>query len=320
MATTFRQVWSYLLGVIPELSGPHAQVLVNLAWEDIRDSNQLWSFLLVFHHITIPAAISAGSVTVTQDSANVLADATAKAVLDPVVLDLANRFFRISAAGPIYGISSYSTITGILVLDRPFQEDSGSFGYQVYQPYFQVPVADFRQWETFIDPVLNRPIFLHWTKDEIDARDPQRASQGDPFIVVAHRHHQTTGYPVFELWPGPVNRRSYEVTFVRRGTDISDAIPPPDGFKALLLDRALYRGYEWAEANKTRFPKTLAEVNWPFLMGKVNKSYLDRLKDVTSADRQIYNRQWANSKFVRSGMNVLDVDLLQISDPYLLVR
>lgn len=316
-------MWNYLLGVVPELSGPQAQVLVNLAWEDIRDANQLWSFLLVSDHVNIPAAIIAGSVTVVQDSPNVTADATAKAVLDPVVLDLPNRFFRISSSGQIYGIASYSTITGILVLDRDFQEDSGSaLTYQVYKPYIQAPVADFRQWEGFVDPVLNRPLALHWTKDEIDVRDPQRSSQGEPLVVAAHHHHATTLRPMFELWPHPVSRKSYEVLYVRRGVDLSDSAAPPEGFKALLIDRSLYRGYEWAEANRTRFMDTLGEVNWPFLMGKVNKSYEERLDKVKSADRQIYNRQWANSRFWGrgGGLSMLDVDLLQQTDVHFLVR
>lgn len=320
---TFSQLWNYLLGQVPELSALHAQQLVNLAWEDIRDEHGLWSFLFVIGNVTVPAAIVAGTVTVAQDSPSVTADATAKAALDLVAADLPNRSFRISTAGPIYGITAYSTITGIITLDRDFQEDSGSAqGYQVYKPYFQAPVADFRQWEGFLDPVLNRPIAINWTKDEIDARDPQRSAQGDPFIVVAHSHHATTGYPMFELWPHPTSRRSYEVAYVRRGTDISDSVAPPAGFKALLIDRSMYRAYEWAEANKNRLKDAGKDVNWPFLMGKVNKSYRERLEKVKSADRQTYNRQWAGSRFCGTGYGLsrIDVDLAQTTDLSLLVR
>jgi hypothetical protein len=322
VATTFQQVWNYLLGIVPELSPLHAQTLVNLAWEDIRDDNGLWSFLNIISYLNIPAAIVAGTVTATQDSTTVTADATAKTALDVVAADIINRYFRVTTAGAIYGISAYDNTTGVITLDRDYQEDSGAtLNYQVYKPFFPAPVLDFRRWEGFVDPVRNWPLVTNWTKDEIDARDPQRAAQGDPLVVAAHSHHATTGYPMFELWPHPVNRRSYDVAYVRRGTDLSDSAAPPEGFKGLLIDRAEYRAYEWAEANKGRFP-VMKDVNWPFLMGKVNKSYQDKLVKTKSADRDIYNRQWANSRFVgrHPGISMMDVDLLQQTDLHLMVR
>jgi hypothetical protein len=140
-------------------------------------------------------------------------------------------------------------------------------------------------------------------------------------VVVAHSHNATTGYAMFELWPHPVSRRSYEVAYVRRGTDLSDAVPPLDGFKALLLDRSLYRAYEWAEANKNRLKDGAKDVNFVFLMGKVNKTYHDRLQQVKSADRAAYNRQWAGSAFRgrHSGLSLNDVDLAQQTDVHLMM-
>jgi hypothetical protein len=108
---------SELMGTIPKLSYLLAQKHVNRAWKKIRDSRH-WSFLMLDTDIIMPSAVGAGTASVTQYTASVQFDATAKAAL----LNLANpvitkRQFRV-AQGPVYSITAYDNVTGIATLDR----------------------------------------------------------------------------------------------------------------------------------------------------------------------------------------------------------
>ncbi len=80
----FIDYWRELEGTYPKMPGTLAQIYVNRAWSDVRDAGP-WSFLQGFGVLVCPAVISAGSVTVTQFSTTIVADATAAAALNAVV-------------------------------------------------------------------------------------------------------------------------------------------------------------------------------------------------------------------------------------------
>jgi hypothetical protein len=302
-----------MLGMVPELSSLLAEQLVLQAWSDIRSEKDRWSFLTVRASLTVPDVIAAGSVTLTQDSASVTADATAKTALDAVAADLPNRIFRGGNGAPIYEIASYNSGTGVITLSEPYYEAAAAgAAYQVYKAYEVAPVTDFKVWKSIVDPVNSRWIKVNYTKQEIDLLDPQRGSVGDPFCLAAHVN-SASGVPRYEWWPHPTARRRFLALYQRLGTDLSDSVDlPPTMPRALLQDRALWRGYEWAEANKDRF-QSLQNANWQFLMGKVNRSYQDRLKRVKVEDDNLYNQQFG----VLQGQPALgwDADYLQSHDP-----
>src|SRR5271169_6135804 len=138
----FQNYCSELVGTIPRLPYPLAQTLVNRAWKNIRDM-RLWSWLVSLDDIEAPTIITNGTVTVTQNSNQVLMDATAKSALLAVALSnppLASptlgqgRQIRIGvtgSGGPIYNIIAVDSTTGYLTLDRNYADSSGSG-----QPYF----------------------------------------------------------------------------------------------------------------------------------------------------------------------------------------
>src|SRR5690349_17903954 len=130
----FADYWRELEGTYPKMPGTLARILVNRAWSDIRDAGP-WSFLQGFGVLTVPPIITAGSVTVTKFSANIVADATAAAALDAVVSStppLANgsnlgagRQIKVGA-GPLANIltwtmNSPSAGLGTMTVDIPWQ-------------------------------------------------------------------------------------------------------------------------------------------------------------------------------------------------------
>src|SRR6266446_4289081 len=73
------------LNAIPRLPPAYAPILIRRAWHDLLDM-KLWSFLTGFGDLYAPATIKAGSVTTTQFSPMVIADATAAAAFNAVGL------------------------------------------------------------------------------------------------------------------------------------------------------------------------------------------------------------------------------------------
>jgi hypothetical protein len=278
----FLEYWNEIKGTVPGLSAFLSQKLVNRAWEDIRKARS-WSFLTVEGALKSPALINSGTVQVTQGLPTVTFNATAKALLDAVVLDalnpLATRQFRVSS-GPVYSIESYDDATGIGILDRPYLEASNTVAqYAVYRCYFRAPVTDFKSWRSIFDPNNGYPLTFHWTKEQLDLKDPTRGAMGQAYRVAFHKV-DSANYPLFEFWPHPTSEQIFQIWYERNGLDM---VAPTDDIKRpvtedLLLMRAKYRAYEWAEANKGSNPQ-LRGTDWKYLMS----SYADDRKGKPNA-------------------------------------
>jgi hypothetical protein len=278
----FAEYWNNIKGTVPGLSAFLAQGFVNDAWEDIRKARS-WSFLTVEGALKSPALINTGTVQVTQASSSVIANAAAKTVLDAVVLDALNplvtRQFRVSS-GPVYSISAYDDATGTITLDRPYLEASNSAAeYVVYRCYFRGPVTDFKSWRSIFDPNNGYSLKFHYTKEQLDMKDPTRGALGLAYRV-AFNKVDSDGYSLWEFWPHPAQEQVFQIWYERKGADL---VLPTDDIKFpvtrdLLLMRARYRAYEWAEANKGRSPE-LRGTDWKYLMS----SYADDHKGKPNA-------------------------------------
>jgi hypothetical protein len=264
--------WNELKGYVPKLPAPLAQTLVNRAWRDICQS-RLWSFLVTEGGLSSPEVIGSGFVSVTQGSADVVADVTATSLLSAAVTDALNplvtRQFRVINYGPIYRIADYDGSTGTLTLDRPYiGATNATAGYQVYRCYYAPPTPDFIRYFSIIDCDNGYPLNLrkYPTKRELDRVDPQRGSQ-DQACFVAHFEFDVVNQTVLhEFWPHPTAVQEFQCLYQRKGLDLSSTNDlPPTIPVDLLMMRAKYRAYEWAEANKGA-QKELRGVNWLFLM------------------------------------------------------
>jgi hypothetical protein len=228
-----------------------APKLINYAWRDIRDA-RVWSFLVAEGAWVAADRITSGHVSVTNNSATVQADATAQAALNAAAANppLTDRQFRL-VNGLIYNIQAYNSGTGVITLDRPFEETTTASGqYQVYRCYYTPPSADFKRLLSIVDPIMVQQLELHQTRQHLDYIDPQRASQTTPRVVAGFRD-TSTNEPRFEMWPHPLSAQAYGVIYEKLGQDFSadddslpDVIP-----EQLLMERAYFYGFRWLLGN-----------------------------------------------------------------------
>lgn len=284
----FADLWNELIGNVPSLSPLLAKKLVNRAWRDIRQVKQ-WSFQIAEGFLIVPSSITAGTVTVTQFSKTVTPNATALTALSAAGSHplIGERQFRLSSGSRIYNVASYNGATITLLEEYQETSTSGS-SYEVFRCYFKPPTSDFIRFISIRDLITNYHIRLNYTQEELNRADPQRNTTGDPLYCATYRADSSNG-PLFELWPIPSSARSYQVLYQKRGTDLTastDTLPAviPD---SLVLDRALYYAFRWAEQNKGVHKELLA-TDWRYLSQDVNRNYMSQLSRTIREDEDAF--------------------------------
>ena len=300
----FVDFWREIEGTYPKMPGTLARIYVNRAWSDIRDAGP-WSFLQGFGVLTVPVVISAGSVTVTQFSDSIVADATAATALNAVVTgppplastDLGvGRQIKIGASGIVANIltwtyNSPSAGLGTMTVDIPWQgATAATQPYTVYRAYYAAPSTDFLRYTSVNNPLQGYCIVgenLAMTQEWLNAEDPQRGSTGDPYRVVAYLP-DASGRPVHEFWPGPQNAYGLYAIYQKRGTNLTNAVDLPATFPSgLLLERSHYYACDWASKNVGRF-KELRGVAWEGNKVMHLKKYADDMAKARRNDKEIF--------------------------------
>ena len=293
-----------LRGAVPKIPISYCKTLVNRAYGDLRRQN-LWSFQLFQGQWIAPPQLTGptnGTCTVTQGSATVTFDATAKAAINALAASqpyslITQRQFRVASSG-IYSIWAYDSATGIATLDRWFGESSAtSSQFSIYQAYYvpvvaNSPITDFRSWIAVRDMANFTDLFTErYDQRTINALDPQRTWYGIPTDVIpfaddANPASPSYGALQFELWGGPLFNVNYQLYGIRNGADLSrpaDVLPFAVG-EDCVLARARNYAYEWAEANKDITPRAQGP-DFKFLMGKSQKEYSDLFRKYRQLDR-----------------------------------
>lgn len=306
----YADMWNELIGFVPSLSPFLAQKFINRAWRDIRQIKS-WSFQLAEGFLIVPDKITAGTVSVTKYSKNVTPDATAITALNAAGTHplIGERQFRLAPGTRIYNIDTWDGTT--LVLQEEYQETTNaSASYEILRCYFKPPTSDFIRFISIRDLVTNYHIRLNYTQEELNRADPQRNTSGDPLYCATYRADSSNN-PLFELWPIPSVTRSYQVLYQKRGTDLSSTVDIPAVIpEQLVLDRALYYAYRWAEANKGTH-KELMNSDWRYLAAEVNQNYMDQLRKTIREDEDIF-MQTIHFKESRSGfMTPIDANYAQ---------
>ena len=295
-----------LRGAVPKLPITYTKTLINRAWDDIRRQN-LWSFqLFEGQWIAPPQIASTGVATVTQGSALVNLDATATAAINalpstqPYSL-ITQRQFRI-ASGGIYNIWGYSPTAnsgnGQLTLDRWYGEPSlTNSQFAIYQCYYvptvaNSPITDFRTWISVRDMMNFTDLYTErFQMRDIDMQDPQRTWYGIPSDVIPYQDDQNPASPtygslMFFLWGIPTFNINYQLYGIRHGaalTTPTSTLPYAIG-QDVVIAKAKYYAYEWAEANKDLTPRNSGP-DFKFLMGAANKEYSELFRKYRQLDR-----------------------------------
>jgi hypothetical protein len=296
----FQDYASELSGWIPKIDLLLAQILINRAWRDVRES-RLWSWLTGEGTLVIPNIITTGSMTVTQYSAIVVPDAVAGAALHNLANPLlTQRQFRSVGGGPIYNIiaaTDNGAIITQLTLDRPWMDATAAGApYQIYRCYYTPAdgtgafISDFLMFVAILNAtdgyaIVGKNLFL--TKAELDARDPTRGSQGNPYAVATYKV-DALGNPVYELWPHPTVARGLPYLYRRRGLPLSATRDVPSTLSSdLVFQRALDYGCDWAMLNAGRFSE-LKGIDFQLLKAEANRKYTTMLQDAKRNDDNIF--------------------------------
>jgi hypothetical protein len=319
-APSFLELTRELSGSIPKLSDLLAANLINQTWAELRDSHR-WSWLIAEDAFVIPGLLSGGTMTATQFSTAVQADAAANLLLMTHVFGpppLVGRQFRIST--PTYNIVAYDPPSGILTLDRPYLEQSQvATNWVVFQRYYPAPSIDFLKFLTIVNPIKGYSIpeeRCGWTRQQLDIRDPQRGATGDAYYVAFYHNHPQSGIPTYELWPCPTHAVGMPYLYLKRGEDFindDDTLPatiPSYSF----LQLAHYHGCMWAAKNAARFVE-LGRVNWLQLATGHLAIYEKWLQKAKVADEEIflhaYTHPWGTHW---AGLGPLDATFAQTHD------
>jgi hypothetical protein len=306
----FLDLVAELSGVLPGLSPLLAETYINRAWRDVRDSS-LWSFLVADTAFIAPAAVTAGTFSITQFTATVTANGTASTALlalgsTPGLTNLQIRFGQTApATGQIYNILSVDSTNPaaiILTLDRPVQEPTdGASTYRVYRCYITPPADDFLSWLAMTDLVQGWKLFSNLTSAQLDLRDPRRSLTGPAMYYVSYRGNTIldpvtgtvtpnagadAGTQLYELWPHPTAGQRLYARYRRAGnnfaqpTDTQPVLIPDQ----LIVTRAVYKyGYPYAQSNEGNFP-TFKGANWAQLISDAKGEYDQLLSVARSRD------------------------------------
>jgi len=236
-------------------------------------------------------------VTVTQYSTIVTPDAVAGAALHNLNNPfLTQRQFRSVGGGPIYNIVSAvdnGTLVTQLTLDRVWT-DASAVGaqYQIYRCYYTPAdgngnfIQDFLMFVVINNPtdgyaLVGKNLFL--SKAELDARDPTRGAQGNPYAVSAYKV-DANGFPVYELWPHPTVPRGLPYIYRRRGVPLSATVDVPGNLSPdMVVQHSLDYACDWALLNMGRFAE-LKEVDWKLMKAEADRKYKIMLQDEKRQD------------------------------------
>ncbi len=305
---------------VPGLADSYAKTLLSEALGHIEDE-QLWSFQLQESNWLTPGLLfnsgpgagpgtSAGTVTFTPYSNQVIGDATASAAWAayaqmPFLTQLQIR----SPYYSLYNIIAYDTTSnppfGTFTLDRPWLEPLSAAGqsYMIYQAYFAVPVSDFRRFIAVRDTTNNSYLdFWNKSQKDLSIEDPERTIFDEPCYVVPYEVDQrpnsaTLGRMLYELWPHPLSILPYSYNYIRRGPQLqspADTVPYPIT-EDMVLWQAKSSAYLYKEAQKGENVERGSGADYKFLAQAAQAKYELKNKEISARDRdacELYFNRW----------------------------
>jgi hypothetical protein len=263
----FRNFLTSWIKFIPE---PLAAILVNQALEKIYDEYN-WSFLFGEDYFLTPDLIQ-GTAAVTQYLNLVTVDAATKTILDAIAVEdvpLIGRQIRTISndaqlGSAIYTITDYDTLTSILTINKPyFGNTNAATQIEIFKNLYNPPDSaryemngkfyyDYSNIDYLIDLTQSRKLNVNISQSELNKSDLNRIYRGNPATLVPNQV-DSNGFPLFELYPIPQQKRLYKFIYKRKGKPLidDDEIPPMILSSQLILTAIKDQAYEWIEVNKS---------------------------------------------------------------------
>lgn len=301
---SFLRMASRLQGDVPGIAREQARLALGDALTKIYQDRS-WSFQTAYAGwLAGKVLLSNGTFTVAQYNNQVIADATATALIAgligrPFITELQYRDPQRSPYNIVAIDYTTNAPFATLTLDRFWMEPTSGPGqpYMIYQCYFPAPAINFRGFQEIRDTTDAARINF-WGKSQADlARDdPQRLTFGTPGYCVEwgpdlRPGSSTYGFRLYELWPQQLSLVPYSFSYEYDGPMLvnpTDTVPYPLT-EELLLWRAKEDLYDYAEANKDPKAERGAGANFQYLAQRAHSQYEEILEKITAVDANLRN-------------------------------
>ncbi len=276
MANTFNDIWREMVFYNPDVPSRLLQAWVKDAFQEIRDA-KLWSWAVGETDFLTIAAVSGGTITVTNASAAIVGVGTAFAA--------AHVGKQIKIGGRVFTIASRSDTTN-LVIDKNWPlATAGSTSYSILDAYVTVP-TDFYGFVSVIDPDVPAKLWTNFDVSHIDFLDSKRTTTGNPRLLADLKWSaDSTPAPMYELWPHQTGLKGLRALYWKIHSDFSKSQALP----YTISDRVIKH---YVKSELADWPGTIERPNPMFsrlrsvhARAKFEKS----LEDLMMQDDDIFN-------------------------------
>lgn len=234
--------WEQVIGQV-HLSLPDVSRLLIGHWIDevldtISDSRQgRWAFLFRRGTLTVPAVISAGTVTATNGQKVVAGVGTGW-------VDEKDKFFRIGTSFPPYLINDTDPVGQTITLNRDYEDVTvAGVAYEIFKHIISLDTTVLFL-DDIVEPRSEVPL-SRFSSAALTALDPNRTERGD-VVRYVDMGENSAGLREIEIHPTPtqINVLEYRAWIkLVRGLD-TDSIPQFLS-EGLILNGAMSRGFDY---------------------------------------------------------------------------
>lgn len=138
----------------------------------------------------------------------------------------AGRQLRLSNATPVFTIQAVVTATSLIIGNPWGGADASAQSYIIALLYFSLG-HDLKDVLWVVDKQVGRPLRIHASVTEMNWRDPQRSSTGDPQALVDFGP-DLAGDMLYELWPRQTGARQVPYAYYKQWPELNkDNDRPP---------------------------------------------------------------------------------------------
>jgi hypothetical protein len=301
MADTYAAMYRELLQFVPNLPVFLARKLINERYRQVMESRP-WSGLRGEGIVTVPDAYTTGTVDVVQGSTSFTGHGTTW------TSGMIGRQFKVNARGPQLTILTVPSATSLTTdLGYPLASATGQ-NFSIQQCYITM-AANFKRFVVVYDALRQWRLFFNWKVEELASMDPARTSIGDPWLIVDYKMN-TSGQPMYELWPSPSIARGYSYLCFNQATDlVNDTDTPLYPLRGSeIVYGALADACRWPGTSD--FPNPLfekAQLMLPAFEGK----FREALNVAEREDENIFLNYWSRPEFSDAPYAPLDSKFMQ---------
>lgn len=212
---------------------------INLAQDDIW-SRYDWPWALEREIVQTVADKTAGTVSINSGATAVTGSSTSFASGD------VNKYIQFSSSNDWYRISAFTSATSITIESAYTATTNLSGGTYTIRRFFYNVSANVEKILSVRQTISPAKLeLIHFRK--LDYFRPHQTATGNPIRYVIWGYDSSDRWQ-FSLDPWPSTVMNLEVRYKKKATDLSadsDTSEIPEKWKTVLLDGALYHGFEY---------------------------------------------------------------------------